>query len=53
MLCDWEKKLAMINLSEISFLFLSKSQKEIDSPLQGAQWAANKMWDFPPKNVGF
>ena len=19
---------------------------------QGAQWAANKMWDFPPKNVG-
>ena len=19
---------------------------------QGAQWAANKMWDFPPQNVG-
>ena len=27
-------------------------QAATTSKAQGAQWAANKMWDFSPKNVG-
>ena len=48
------------NLQLFQCLLLHKQWKYVDQCnvkggnfyLQGAQWAANKMWDFFPKNVG-